>query len=75
MVAMATYFPQNFCEKLNQLPIFFIIIFKIRIIKKLSGKFTKCFTHIIMVAMVTYFFQNFSNQAHCFFILFLKQEF
>ena len=50
MLAMATYFPQNFCEKVsNQLPIFFLIIFKVRI---------KCFTHIIMVAMATYFFQN-----------------
>jgi hypothetical protein len=43
MVAMATYFPPNFS---NQLPIFYIIIFKE--LKKISGMFTKCFTHIVM---------------------------
>jgi hypothetical protein len=44
-----------------------------RIKKNLSGMFTKCFTHMIMVAMATYFFpnfcvknENFSNQAHFF---------
>ena len=68
MVAMATYFFQNFCEKgkifksspfykiifKNQIKPIFAYYFKARIKQNISGMFKKCFTHIIMVAMATY---------------------
>ena len=68
MVAMATYFFQNVCEKgkifksspfykiifKNQIKPIFAYYFKARIKQNISGMFKKCFTHIIMVAMATY---------------------
>ena len=63
MVAMATYFSQNFVKNenfSNQAHFFFILFLKQECKKKISGMFKECYTHIIMVAMITYiFFQNF----------------
>ena len=48
MVAMATYFPQNFGKNenfSNQLPIFFKIIFKIRIKKNIRNVHKMFYTY------------------------------